>query len=261
MTAAPPDAARHDRIVVLALLAALIAASWLYLLHGAGVEMDKMDMGGGEIMLMAPTWTAGYAALVLFMWVVMMAAMMLPSAAPAILRVAGPTREPGGTAGGRVAALLFTCGYLMVWTGFSIAATLLQWGLDSAGFLSETMASRSRVAAALLLIAVGLYQLTPLKRACLLACRACTDAPPGKASETAAGTISRGLRYGVSCLGCCGALMGLLLVVGVMNVAWMAAIAIVVLAEKVLPWGRGLARLIGAGLVAWGSAGLAAAVL
>jgi predicted metal-binding membrane protein len=251
MIADPINAGRRPaRIAVWAGLAALIAASWAYLLLGAGIEMDKMDMGGGVIMVMTPAWTPGYAALVLLMWAVMMTAMMLPSAAPAIVQ-----------AGGVAPALAFTAGYLMVWAAFSVAATLLQWALDSAGLLSETMASSSPVAAGLLIIAVGLYQLAPLQQACLQRCRACADGDLENAMPGGRAMAARGLRYGVACLGCCGVLMGLLFVGGVMNVYWMAAIAIGVLAEKLLPWGGAVARVAGAGLIAWGSILLAAAVL
>jgi predicted metal-binding membrane protein len=247
-------ALRRDRMAVLAGLAAVVAAAWAYLLLGAGIEMDKMDMGGGQIMLMPPAWSAGYAALILLMWMVMMAAMMLPGAAPAILQAASRGREQGARG---VAALLFAAGYFLVWSGFSAAATLLQWGLDSAGFLSEAMASNNEVAAGLLAIAVGLYQLTPLKQSCLRRCRSCAEDLP----DAAGGMVQRGLRYGVSCFGCCGILMGLLFIGGVMNVLWMAAIAILVLAEKLLPWGSGFARLAGAGLIAWGSVAVVAALL
>jgi predicted metal-binding membrane protein len=262
MIANPSSAARrHERTAVLVGLAALIATSWIYLLLGAGIEMDKMDMGGGAIMLMAPAWTVGHAALVLLMWAVMMTAMMLPGAAPAILRVVGLAHEQADRTGGVAAALRFTAGYLMIWIAFSIAATLLQWGLDSAGLLSETMAIGGPAVAAALVAAVGLYQLTPLKQACLRHCRACADCLPGNATESAGGMVERGLRYGISCLGCCGALMGLLFVGGVMNVVWMVAIAIGVLAEKLLPRGAGAARLAGAGLIAWGGIALAVAFL
>jgi predicted metal-binding membrane protein len=247
-------APRRDRIVILAGLAVLIGASWFYLVRRAGIEMDRMDMGGGQIMLMAPAWTAVHAVLVLLMWAVMMAAMMLPAAAPAILQAAGADGAPAS-------ALLFTAGYLTIWIAFSVVATLSQWGLDSADLLSETMASRSAVAAGLLLLAVGLYQVSPLKLSCLQHCRTCADDQPQNAPEGAGGALRRGLRYGVSCLGCCGVLMGLLFVGGVMNMAWMAAITAGVLAEKLLPWGAGLARLAGAGLIAWGIVSLAAALL
>ena len=140
-------ALRHDRTLVVAGLATVIALSWIWLLTGAGLHMDEMDMGGGQIMLMAPPWTAGYAAMIFLMWIIMMAAMMLPSAAPAILLVAALTRQrderqPAG------ASTQFTLGYVAVWGVFSLIATGLQWGLDRAGLLSDTMASGSAVLAA-----------------------------------------------------------------------------------------------------------------
>ena len=133
---------RQDRIVVLASLAGVIAIAWIYLLLGAGIEMDEMDMGGGQVMLMAPPWTLGYAALIFVMWSIMMVAMMLPSAAPTILLVSGLVRNRG-IGHGVPTAGLFTLGYVLVWAGFSITATLLQWSLDRAGWLSEAMAATS----------------------------------------------------------------------------------------------------------------------
>ena len=87
---------RHDRTLVLAGLVAVVVLSWVWLLTGAGLKMDEMDMGGGQIMLMAPPWTVQYAAVIFLMWVIMMAAMMLPSAAPAILLVIALTKQRGG---------------------------------------------------------------------------------------------------------------------------------------------------------------------
>src|SRR5271163_4758677 len=86
---------RRDRALVLASLVAVIMLAWAYLILGAGIEMDEMDMGGGQIMMMAPPWTLGYAALIFLMWAIMMVAMMLPSAAPAIL-LAGALMAPRG---------------------------------------------------------------------------------------------------------------------------------------------------------------------
>src|SRR5579884_3613825 len=117
---------RHDRAVVLSGLVAVIALSWAYLLLGAGLGTEMMDMGGGQMMAMRPAWTPGYAALILVMWVVMMMAMMLPSAAPIILLVAALARNRATLPG--TAAALFASGYLLVWCGFGLAATLLQWG-------------------------------------------------------------------------------------------------------------------------------------
>src|SRR5439155_11429493 len=97
-------------------------------------EMDMMEMGGGQLMAMLPQWSPRYAGLIFVMWVVMMAAMMLPSAAPTILLVGALFRNRGGAVRGRTA--LFASGFLLVWCGFSAAATLLQWGLGEAGLLS-----------------------------------------------------------------------------------------------------------------------------
>ena len=255
MTALPGGATlRRDRIAVLVSLIAVIAAAWVYLLLGAGIELNEMDMGGGRIMVMMPEWTPGYAALVLLMWTVMMAAMMLPGAMSAIFRVAGLARKPREYH--LPSALVFVAAYLMVWIGFSIAVTFLQWALDAAGLLTETMALHGVIAASLLLT-VGLYQLTPFKQTCLRHCR-----PPATClvQDRRQGTwaITReGMRYGVSCLGCCSGLMSLMFVVGVMNVLWMALISFWVLTEKTLPWGGRIARITGGGLLIWGSVLLA----
>jgi predicted metal-binding membrane protein len=161
---------RHDRTLVLAGLVAVIVLSWVWLMTGAGLKMDDMDMGGGRIMLMAPSWTVQYAAMIFLMWVIMMAAMMLPSAAPAILLVIALTKQRGERHPIRASGE-FAFGYVAVWGAFSLIATALQWGLDGAGLLSETMASRNVVLAAMLLFAAGVYQLTPWKHACPQHCR------------------------------------------------------------------------------------------
>src|SRR6266851_987442 len=162
---------RHDRAIVLAGLAGVVVIAWLYLLLGAGIEMEMMDMGGGQMMAMAPAWTPGYAALIFLMWAIMMVAMMLPSAAPTILLVANIARNRAAADSGTPTAALFAFGYIVVWAGFSLAATLLQWSLDRLGVLSEAMASQSAAVAGLILLAAGLYQWTPLKQTCLRHCR------------------------------------------------------------------------------------------
>jgi predicted metal-binding membrane protein len=161
---------RHERTLVLAGLIAVIALSRVWLLMGAGLKMDEMEMGGGQIMLMAPPWSVQYAAMIFLMWIIMMAAMMLPSAAPPILLVIALTKQRGERHAVRASGE-FALGYAAVWAAFSLVATGLQWALDRAGLLSATMASGSVVLAALLLFAAGVYQLTPLKQACLERCR------------------------------------------------------------------------------------------
>jgi predicted metal-binding membrane protein len=237
---------------VLAAIAGMVAISWIYLLTGAG--MPKMDMGGGKVMLMPPpSWSVGYAAIIFVMWTVMMVAMMLPSAAPTIVRVAN-------RAHGLSIAMFFTAGYLIVWTGFSAVATMAQWGFDSAHVLSDSMALRSEVAAGLIVVAAGLYQLSPVKRNCLRRCCSSKYLLGDDRTTGPSAAVRQGISYGVSCLGCCWALMCLLFVVGVMNIIWIAAIAVWVLAEKTLPWGVRLARVTAVGLIGWGSIAIAMAV-
>lgn len=175
------------------------------------------------------------------MWAVMMAAMMLPGAAPAIARGARGLSRLG-----------FAAAYLLVWTAFSAGAALVQWWLERAALLSDMMALRSSIAAGIVIIAVGLYQLTPTKRRSLLQCRVRPAVVPASFRQS----IIAGLRYGGACLASSAALMALLFVVGVMSYAWMVAIALWIVAEKWLPWGANL-RFVGVALVAWGGVLLA----
>jgi predicted metal-binding membrane protein len=165
-------ALRHDRAVVLGSLAFVVLLAWSYLLLGAGVGPEMMDMGAGKMMAMPPEWSLGYGLVIFVMWAVMMLAMMLPSAAPVTLLIASLNRKRA-TAGGAVQAstALFVFGYLTVWLAFAAAATTLQWALDEAGLLSETMAFGNIVLAGSVLVAAGVYQWTPLKEACLRHCR------------------------------------------------------------------------------------------
>ena len=247
---------RHDRILVLAALIAIVGLAWLYLLLGAGIEMDEMDMGGGQIMLMTPPWTPGYALLVFLMWAIMMVAMMLPSAAPTILLVAALARKQGVGAGAPIAGL-FSLGYVLVWTGFSLAVTALQWGLDSQELLSGEMAMASAVVAGCVLIAAGIYQWTPLKQACLLHCRSPLAFLLHHWRPGGWGALTSGLQHGIFCLGCCWMLMALLFVGGLMNLLWVAGLSLLVLVEKVLPWGDHTSRAIGLVLLVWGAATVA----
>src|SRR3954447_20474531 len=239
---------RRDRTLVLASLGVVIVLAWAYLLIGAGIKMDEMDMGGGQVMLMAPPWTPGYAALIFFMWAIMMVAMMLPSAAPTILLVSALTRD-------RIApvAVPFALGYVLVWTGFSLAATALQFGLDRAGVLSETMATSSAAIAGVGLIVAGAYQWTPLKQACLRHCRSPLAFLLCHWRKGAWGAVTSGIRHGLFCLGCCWMLMVLLFVGGLMNLLWIAVLALLGLIEKTFPWGGRMRRMTGAALVAWGA--------
>lgn len=241
--------------VILGTLAGVVALAWAYLyLHSAHLDMS---MAAHLAMGMSPApWTAGQAGLTLAMWAVMMAAMMLPSAVPMLLlyNAVAQTGRENGTAFGRTS--LFGLGYLAIWVGFSVGAVALQYGLHEAALLSPMMEATSIVLAGVLLIVVGLYQWTPLKRACLGRCRSplqfiMTQWRPGPR-----GAWVMGLRHGAYCLGCCWALMLLLFLGGVMNLVWVAGIALYVLIEKFAPHGPKLSRATGALLMFWGVATL-----
>lgn len=241
--------ARRDRAVTLAGLAALAALAWLYLVR-LGREMADMAAMG-----MADTdpWTVADAALAAVMWAVMMVAMMLPAAAPMILvfaTVNRKRREAPGTAP-YVNTTLFVLAYLAVWGAFSVAAALAQWALHAAALLAEDAMQAAPLAGAVLLAAAGIYQLTPLKYACLARCQTPVGFLLSEWREGNRGAFLMGLRHGLFCLGCCWVLMALLFVGGVMNLAWVAAIAAFVLIEKLLPAGRLVSVISGAALLIW----------
>jgi predicted metal-binding membrane protein len=248
----------HDRAVVLGSLALVVLLAWIYLIFAVGTGMEMMDMGGGQMMVMPPEWTPGYGLVVFVMWTVMMVAMMLPSAAPVTLLVSSIARKRAAARGAaRGSTALFVFGYLSVWLGFAAAATVLQWALDKARLLSETMAVGNIVLAGSVLVAAGVYQWTPLKKACLRHCRSPLDFLLFHWRDGALGAVASGIGHGLYCLGCCWMLMALLFVGGVVNFVWIAGIALLVLIEKTVPWGKRVSQVTGAVLVAWGAITLA----
>lgn len=243
---------RHDRLLVAGGLLAVILAAWAYLFSGAGM-MQAMD---GMLMPMATgPWTLGYIMLMLFMWAVMMAAMMLPSAAPMILLYTRVARNYAH--GGRISlSTLFALGYVAVWTVFSIVAVALQLGLEQLALLSPMMEASNIVFAGLVLVAAGIYQWLPLKAACLQRCRSPLEFVLTHWRRGAYGAFAMGAQHGLYCLGCCWMLMLLLFVGGVMNLAWIAGLALLVLVEKLAPAGHWIARGAGLVLLVWGLATL-----
>jgi predicted metal-binding membrane protein len=232
-----------------------------------GMDMSGMDMSGMDGMAMpeglAPTpspaaWSAGAWTLIIAMWWVMMVAMMTPSAAPTILLYARVHRHAAAqeTAQKLAPTGAFAAGYLLVWLGFSIAAAVLHWTLESAGLVSAMMGSESRWLSGGVLIAAGLYQLSPLKGLCLAHCRAPASFLSQHWRPGAAGAVRLGAMHGAYCVGCCWVLMALLFVGGVMNLVWIAALAVLVLAEKLAPRGDWIGRVVGVVLLAWGAATL-----
>ncbi|MFB9268471.1 DUF2182 domain-containing protein [Bradyrhizobium erythrophlei] len=246
-TSALEQLLRHDRLIFTGGIAAVMALAWAYLLAGAGMDMSMADMPMDPM-----PWTPSYAALVFAMWLTMMIAMMVSSAAPMLLLFAALKRKQAATASPLAEAWIFLCGYLLIWTGFSLAATLAQWQLDRAGLLSMAMAASSAVLGGGVLLLAGLYQFTPLKRACLRYCQSPVLFLSRYWRPGAAGALRMGLRHGLYCLGCCWFLMALLFVGGVMNLFWIVGIALYVGCEKLLPFGRRLSYAAGAALIVAG---------
>ena len=271
-----PDAAQRMRWLVLGLVALGTAIGWIWLAAGIAALLATSDMAAlgpgmalfnrlngladlpesvraGIALLCSPTasqpWSLGELGLSLTMWLCMVLAMMLPSATPMLLRV-------GATGQGAGAVLALIAGYLAIWSGFALVATLAGAALAAARLTAPAMGPMTGVLASTTLAAAALYQLTPLKAACLERCRV----PPVAFLPVSAGPADLfrlGLAEGRACLGCCWALMAVMFAAGVMNVVWIALLGAAMVAEKL---GRGPwpSRLIALALLAIAAAWLAA---
>jgi predicted metal-binding membrane protein len=255
---------RRDRLVVAGALGVIAVLAWGYMLWLAadmdmgGMDMSEFRMIPAGIGIMAPAdapWGAIEFAFVFAMWAVMMVGMMAPSAAPMILLYARVGRQ-GRAAGKPLAATgWFAAGYFLAWIGFSLVATLVQWAVERAALLDSRMASASNLFGGIVLIAAGVYQWTPLKDVCLAQCQTPLQflMRHGGFRGDVPGCLLLGLRHGAYCVGCCWVLMALLFVGGVMNVLWIALLALLVLLEKLTPFGRWVARGAGVACVAAGA--------
>lgn len=224
--------------VVLAASIVLVAAlAWWYMIRMAGM-MPAMPMGGGSF------------AATFIMWSVMMVAMMLPGAVPSLLAMAALAQRRPET--GVMLPYLFAAGYLLAWTGYAFAAAGAQHGLDAFALLSAGSRVDASVLAGGLLMAAGAFQLTPLKDVCLRYCRSPFGLLAAGPPEGIRATVALGLRQGLYCIGCCWALMGLMFVFGVMNLAWMALLTVLILAEKLAGGRWHLVRGVGIALVIGG---------
>lgn len=251
---------RHDRRVVAIALLSVVAIAWIYTLSGAGMGQNALEMSGmpaadssartGDMAV-----TASPSVFVLLvMWWVMMVAMMLPSATPVILLTAALNRRSTAQRPPYGKTAFFTLGYLAAWFIFSLAAALAQVGLDSNGLMSSMMQSNSTYLTAGLLIAAGAWQFTSIKQACLRHCRSPIDFITRHRRPGNRGALVMGLHHGTYCLGCCWFLMALLFAGGVMNIYWIAGLALFVLVEKLFSAGVWFGRVAGAGLVVTGAA-------
>ncbi|MBT9385906.1 DUF2182 domain-containing protein [Pseudooceanicola sp. CBS1P-1] len=265
----------HERLMLAALMGTLFLLASLYTLFGVGMEMSALKMtsmagvadrpasdmtapavSGMTDMARASDgdWGLRHALLVFLMWWIMMVAMMLPSAAPTVLLHAALGRHARGGTALPLASALFLTGYLLAWAGFSGVATALHWGLEASGLVSASMMTLTdtRLGGALLL-AAGIYQFLPMKAACLSHCRSPARFLSERRRPGLAGALRMGLDHGTYCLGCCWGLMALLLVGGVMNLYWIVFLALIVALEKLLPFGMLVSRVLGVGLIAWGT--------
>ena len=247
---------KRDRLVTLVAITGITLLAWGYMVYEARALYRTgvcccagMKMSGPD----TDPWSAATLLPLFLMWIEMMVAMMIPSAAPMILTFATVNRNRREQERPYVSTGMFLLGYLVVWAGFSALAALAQWTLHARALLSPMMVSTSPVFGGVLLIVAGIFQWTPLKNACLAHCRSplsfmLTDWREGKA-----GAFVMGLKHGAYCTGCCWFLMALLFVAGVMNLWWIALIAVFVLLEKVVPRGLLVGRIAGALLVTWGT--------
>jgi predicted metal-binding membrane protein len=242
----------RDRWIVGGCVAAIAVLAWLWLWREWAAMAPDTSMPGMEMpsaAMASPSDAAAYLASAFVMWFLMMIAMMLPSATPMIMLYGGLARGARGGQAVLAPTSIFAGAYLAVWGGFSALAALAQWLLVRSGAVSEVnLAFGNQRVCGALLIAAGLYQATPLKRACLQNCRSPMSFLMQFWRPGWAGAARLGLTHGTYCFGCCALLMALLFVFGVMNLVWVATLALLVLAEKVLPVGPPVG--VAAGVVA-----------
>lgn len=241
---------KRERRLVLWAMVSLAALAWTYTVY---LGLQHQSMVGTMATPMMMQWSAADAMFMFIMWAVMMFAMMLPSVTPTVLifarvrekrKVAGQIFAPTGA---------FVIGYLLVWVGFSLLATTANWLLHTGGMMSSIMGNVGSQTGGLLLVAAGVFQWTPLKKTCLDHCRSPMSFLMQHWREGRSGAVFMGLHHGIYCLGCCWVLMLLLFALGVMNLPWVALLAIVVLVEKILPRGEILSLVLGGLLIGWGA--------
>ncbi len=227
---------KRQRYVILGLLLAAAAAAWAILIW-------QSVMGPGMNM---------QAPLFLVMWVVMMVAMMFPTAAPMIItfhRVQVGKRQHGQSF---VSTWVFVAAYMLVWALFGVVAFAAATGIQMVTKLSSLSMEMTARLGGLVLIGAGVYQLTPLKTACLTKCQTPLSFILTSWRDGVGGTFWMGAKHGAFCLGCCWLLFVILFPIGMMNVAAMAVITVLIFAEKSLPFGKRIAQIAALGLIAYG---------
>ncbi len=224
---------RMDRLLLGCALFVVLALCWAWLIPLARDMYGPMT--GLSAWMMTQTWDLAHCALLLAMWTVMMVGMMLPSVTPVLFLYAAVIRKSDAAPRATAHVYAFAGGYLLAWATFSVLATVLQLLLSHWLWLTPMMEPRTRTFSGVLLLLAGLYQLTPLKRACLQSCQAPAEFLTRNWRPGLGGAARVGWRYGRFCIGCCWALMLLLFVGGVMNLWCIGLLTLLVLLEKLLP--------------------------
>ncbi len=233
----------RDRFIVLAAVVAAVVVAWIYI-----VNQSQGMSGIGSL----EAWTAVDLLLLFVMWTIMMIGMMLPSAVPLFLNFTAETRQKHKDQGAFAPATALALGFVTVWTGFSVVATIGQWALHQVALLSPMMVSTSQVLSGILLVAAGIYQLTPIQYNLLKRCRQPLHFLRLNWRGGTGGAFRMGLEHGAYCVGCCFVLMGILFFGGVMNLMLLVAVSVFVLFEKALPFGHIAGKVSGPLLIAAG---------
>lgn len=231
------DSTRQDKLIATAGIVGVSVLSWVYIVILAR-GMSNTDTIGAAVQIQVTSWTTVDLVLLFVMWTVMMIGMMLPSAVPLILSFVAERRQKHQDEGVFVSTTALALGYVAVWTGFSVVATLGEWALHEATLLSPMMVSTSPILSGALLIAAGIYQLTPAQYNLLKRCRQPLHFLRLGWRKGTGGAFVMGLEHGAYCVGCCFVLMGVLFVGGVMNLLLLAIVAAFVLLEKAIPFGN-----------------------
>lgn len=236
---------RPDVLAILGSLAGVTVLAWIYLFAVA----PDVSMPGMSRMGVVPSWDAPYLVMMFLMWTIMMVGMMLPAVAPTVLVYAAVARKSRRQGRPTAPTAIFVSGYVTVWTLFSLAATASQWGLSELALLSPHMMLNNSIATAVLLVVAGVYQWLPIKTRCLTQCQSPVQFISTHWAPGTTGAFRMGIEHGIFCLGCCWALMLLLFVGGVMNLFWIAVLALYILLERILPNGSALGRGMGVLLI------------
>lgn len=250
----------RERVVLGLSLTTVIGLSWAYMvwmgltMDGAHGLMAYCSTSSSQSGMQGPQGSElTYFGWLLSMWSVMAVAMMLPTTIPTLLLFARHQRGRHPERGAAVPTLYLAAGYLLVWLAFGVFASALQWALERAGMLTPMMGElRNSTIAAVVVIGAGVFQLSPLKYACLSRCRTPLAFLMTAWRDGRGGALRMGFEHGLFCLGCCWALMLVLFVTGVMNLIWMALLTVLMLLEKIVPHGERFARIGGVAMIALG---------